>query len=218
MSVVSKPTTTEYMRGSLYGLATVSIWASWIVAARLGLRTNLTPWDITAIRFGVAGSILLPYLLRKGLAVDRLGGRDWQRLCWAVGHRWYWFPTLVCYSHRQRTQHRCIPPSYPYLLRCWPLSYWRSLHCCQADRARLDCYWCPRHRLECWRHHRIATEHRSRPVHRGGHVVGLLYRGHAEGEIGRASRCCYCRGRIIDHLRARVRHHFGDQSVQRALA
>jgi drug/metabolite transporter (DMT)-like permease len=52
----------------------VGIWASWIVAVRLGLRTSLTPWDITAIRFGVAGLILLPYLLKKGLAVDRLGG------------------------------------------------------------------------------------------------------------------------------------------------
>lgn len=40
---------------------------------RLGIRTSLAPWDIVAIRFGVAGLILLPYLLRKGLAVDRLG-------------------------------------------------------------------------------------------------------------------------------------------------
>ena len=71
---LSKPTTSEYIRGSLYGLAAVSIWASWIVAVRLGLRTSLTPWDIMAIRFGVAGLILLPYLLKKGLAVDRLGG------------------------------------------------------------------------------------------------------------------------------------------------
>ncbi len=70
---MSKPTTSEYIRGSLYGLAAVGIWASWILAVRLGIRTNLTPWDITAIRFGVAGLILLPYLLKKGLAVDRLG-------------------------------------------------------------------------------------------------------------------------------------------------
>ncbi|MBV8392804.1 MAG: DMT family transporter [Alphaproteobacteria bacterium] len=62
------------MRGALYGIAAVSIWASWVVAVRLGLRTSLTPWDITAIRFGVAGLILLPYLLKRGLAVDRLGG------------------------------------------------------------------------------------------------------------------------------------------------
>jgi drug/metabolite transporter (DMT)-like permease len=57
----------------MYGLAAVSIWSGWIVAARLGLRTSLTPWDITAIRFAVAGLIVLPYLLKKGLAVDRLG-------------------------------------------------------------------------------------------------------------------------------------------------
>jgi drug/metabolite transporter (DMT)-like permease len=71
---LSKPTTSQYIRGSLYGIAAVSIWASWIVAVRLGIRTSLTPWDITAIRFGVAGLILLPYLLKKGFAVNRLGG------------------------------------------------------------------------------------------------------------------------------------------------
>src|SRR5437762_6465965 len=63
----------QYLRGSLYGLAAVSIWSGWIVVARLGLRTSLTPWDIAALRFGVAGFLLLPYVFRKGLAVDRLG-------------------------------------------------------------------------------------------------------------------------------------------------
>lgn len=70
---MSKPTSSEYIRGSLYGLAAVSMWAAWIVAVRLGIRTSLQPWDITAIRFGVAGLILLPYLLKRGIAVDRLG-------------------------------------------------------------------------------------------------------------------------------------------------
>lgn len=63
----------QYLRGSLYGLAAVSIWSGWIVVARLGLWTSLTPWDIAALRFGVAGLILLPYLFNKGLAFDRLG-------------------------------------------------------------------------------------------------------------------------------------------------
>src|SRR4051794_26249319 len=67
-------TAAEYMRGALYGLAAVSIWSGWIVVARLGLRTSLTPWDIAALRFGVAGMLLLPYVLSKGLALDRLGG------------------------------------------------------------------------------------------------------------------------------------------------
>ena len=63
----------QYLRGALYGLAAVSIWSGWIVVARLGLRTSLTPWDIAALRFGVAGLLLLPYVVSKGLAIDRLG-------------------------------------------------------------------------------------------------------------------------------------------------
>jgi drug/metabolite transporter (DMT)-like permease len=63
----------EYARGALYGVAAVIIWAGFIVVARLGIRTGLTPWDIAAIRFVVAGSLLLPYVLIKGLALERLG-------------------------------------------------------------------------------------------------------------------------------------------------
>jgi drug/metabolite transporter (DMT)-like permease len=63
----------QYVHGALYGLAAVSIWSGWIVVARLGLRTTLTPWDIAALRFGVAGILLLPYVLKNGLAIDRLG-------------------------------------------------------------------------------------------------------------------------------------------------
>lgn len=63
----------QYLHGALYGLAAVSIWSGWIVVARLGLRTSLTPWDIAALRFGVAGLILLPYVCNNGLAFDRLG-------------------------------------------------------------------------------------------------------------------------------------------------
>jgi drug/metabolite transporter (DMT)-like permease len=67
------PTASEYARGALYGLAAVSIWAGFIVVARLGIRTGLTPWDIAAIRFAVSGPLLLPYVIRKGLALERLG-------------------------------------------------------------------------------------------------------------------------------------------------
>jgi drug/metabolite transporter (DMT)-like permease len=63
----------QYLQGALYGLAAVSIWSGWIVVARLGLQTSLTPWDIAALRFGVAGILLLPYVFKRGLAIDRLG-------------------------------------------------------------------------------------------------------------------------------------------------
>jgi drug/metabolite transporter (DMT)-like permease len=65
--------TAEYVRGALFGLAAVSIWAGNIVVAGFGLRSSLTPWDLSVIRFAVAGLILVPYLMRMGLALDRLG-------------------------------------------------------------------------------------------------------------------------------------------------
>jgi drug/metabolite transporter (DMT)-like permease len=66
-------TAAEYARGALVCLAAVLIWAGNIVVAGLGLRSSLTPWDIAAIRFAVAGLALLAYLMRSGLALDRLG-------------------------------------------------------------------------------------------------------------------------------------------------
>lgn len=57
----------------MYGLSAVCIWAAFIVVSRLGVRTSLTPWDVAAIRFTVAGVLLTPFLARKGLALDRLG-------------------------------------------------------------------------------------------------------------------------------------------------
>lgn len=72
-AVASERTTAEYARGAFFGLAAVLIWAGNIVVADLGLRSSLTPWDISAIRFGVAGLVLVPYLMRVGLALDRLG-------------------------------------------------------------------------------------------------------------------------------------------------
>jgi drug/metabolite transporter (DMT)-like permease len=64
----------QYLRGAAFGLAAVGIWSGWIVVARLGLRSStLTPWDIAALRFGVAGLAMLPLVLAKGWAIDRLG-------------------------------------------------------------------------------------------------------------------------------------------------
>lgn len=63
----------NFSRGALYGLSAVSIWAAFIVVSRLGVGTSLTPWDVAAIRFGVAGVLLLPYLMKKGLALNGLG-------------------------------------------------------------------------------------------------------------------------------------------------
>lgn len=70
---MQQQSTGNYVRGAMYGLSAVCIWAAFIVVSRLGVRTSLTPWDIAAIRFTVAGVLLAPFLARKGLALDRLG-------------------------------------------------------------------------------------------------------------------------------------------------
>jgi drug/metabolite transporter (DMT)-like permease len=61
------------LSGVLSGLAAVSIWASWGVITRLALSGSLNAWDIVALRFGVAGLLLAPIVVRQGLARDRLG-------------------------------------------------------------------------------------------------------------------------------------------------
>jgi drug/metabolite transporter (DMT)-like permease len=66
-------TGSNYLKGAAFGIAAVSIWASWSVITRLAVTTSLDAWDIAALRFGVAGLLLSPVLVRRGLTRDRLG-------------------------------------------------------------------------------------------------------------------------------------------------
>ena len=59
--------------GASCAIAAVVIWAGWLVMMRLGVTTRLSAPDLTALRFAVAGPVLLPIVLRRGLAIDRLG-------------------------------------------------------------------------------------------------------------------------------------------------
>lgn len=63
----------SYLKGAVFGLAAVSIWAGWSAMTRLGVTTGFDALDIPALRFGVAGLLLSPILIRRGLARDRLG-------------------------------------------------------------------------------------------------------------------------------------------------
>jgi hypothetical protein len=40
--------TPDYLKGAVFGLAAVSIWAGWSVMTRLAVTTNLSAWDIPA--------------------------------------------------------------------------------------------------------------------------------------------------------------------------
>lgn len=63
--------------GVFFGLSAVVMWALYFVYARDAAQAGLLPIDIILLRYGVAGLILLPWLLRKGLR--DLGGIGWGR-------------------------------------------------------------------------------------------------------------------------------------------
>ncbi|WP_158965363.1 DMT family transporter [Chachezhania sediminis] len=76
------------MRGVLFGLLAVLLWAGSMAYSRQGIQMGLSPADILVIRFGVSGLVLLPWLLRAG--IGDLAGVGWPRgialtLCAGVG-------------------------------------------------------------------------------------------------------------------------------------
>jgi drug/metabolite transporter (DMT)-like permease len=63
----------QFVIGAGCAIAAVSIWAGWLVVMRIGVTTRLSAPDLTALRFATAGLTLLPMVLRRGFAIDRLG-------------------------------------------------------------------------------------------------------------------------------------------------
>jgi hypothetical protein len=63
----------SYAVGLACGLSVPFIWGLWIVASRFGVTHSLTPYDVTALRIGVAGVIVLPVVLTRGLSGLALG-------------------------------------------------------------------------------------------------------------------------------------------------
>ncbi len=59
--------------GVLAALTTVIIWGAGFVLTRLAVTTTLTPYDLAFLRFAIPSLVLLPVLLRRGLAIRRIG-------------------------------------------------------------------------------------------------------------------------------------------------
>jgi len=58
--------------GVAAGLATVVVWASWIVSTRAGVGGSLSSYDLGFLRFTIPALILLPVLIREFGAVRRV--------------------------------------------------------------------------------------------------------------------------------------------------
>ncbi len=59
------------------GVAASLLYAGQFVVSRWSFQRTLTPWDLAAVRFVVAGLLLLPVVLRRGLA--DAAGIGWSR-------------------------------------------------------------------------------------------------------------------------------------------
>ena len=64
-----KSGSSSFAVGLTCGLIVPFIWGGWIVASRFGVLHALTPFDVAAIRVGVAGILVLPLLFIRGFAV-----------------------------------------------------------------------------------------------------------------------------------------------------
>ncbi|NDF12106.1 MAG: DMT family transporter [Proteobacteria bacterium] len=61
------------VKGILCMLFAVTVWGGWVVVSRVGVKGHLTPYDIAAIRFTVAGLLLSPVALRVRFRVGPWG-------------------------------------------------------------------------------------------------------------------------------------------------
>ncbi|MFZ4125715.1 MAG: DMT family transporter [Rickettsiales bacterium] len=53
-------------RGICFVMFAVLVWSGWMIVSSYGVRGSLSAYDITALRFGTAGLVMLPLLMKKG--------------------------------------------------------------------------------------------------------------------------------------------------------
>lgn len=63
----------DMLKGIACVMFAVLVWAGWVISSRYSVKGVLSTYDIAALRFGVAGIIMLPVLLRKGWRVGPWG-------------------------------------------------------------------------------------------------------------------------------------------------
>lgn len=66
------PPRRELLVGLACAAVVVAVWTAFLLVSRAGAVGTLLPYDLAALRFGVAGLVMLPVLLRSGLAGLRL--------------------------------------------------------------------------------------------------------------------------------------------------
>lgn len=76
----SKEARRELWMGLAAAAAILVIWSSFILLTRLGARSTFQPPDLLALRVGIAGLVMAPFLLKNGMG----GLKLWQGLIMAL--------------------------------------------------------------------------------------------------------------------------------------
>lgn len=63
----------HHLQGIACVLFSILIWSGWVVVSRYGVKSTLSAYDITAIRFTTGGLIMLPVIWKKGLRIGPWG-------------------------------------------------------------------------------------------------------------------------------------------------
>src|SRR3984893_12731349 len=63
----------RFLPGALCAVVTITIWAGWLCVRRIGMASHLAVVDLIALRFAVAGIVMVPVVMRRGWALDQLG-------------------------------------------------------------------------------------------------------------------------------------------------
>jgi drug/metabolite transporter (DMT)-like permease len=118
------------LRNTLFGIAAalcvVVLFTGFVLVSKYGLRTALVPWDLAALRFTVAGLVMLPFALKYGLL--GLGLRRSLVLAASGGLGFalcaYWGFTLAPAHHGSALIHGTLPLTTALtsfaLQRVWP--------------------------------------------------------------------------------------------------
>lgn len=90
-------TVVQARSGYLAALIVVCCWSGFNIVSRLGGKSALTPYDLAALRFGVAGLVMLPLFIRVLRDIDR--SRLMQYACIAFfGSLGYALPVYTGFS------------------------------------------------------------------------------------------------------------------------
>jgi drug/metabolite transporter (DMT)-like permease len=67
------PDVATLLKGLAFGLCAATLAAGWMVFTRMGVQGAVGVADMTMMRYAVAGLVLLPVVLRQGIAIGRRG-------------------------------------------------------------------------------------------------------------------------------------------------